>query len=76
MDWNAHNDAISKRRATRDAIVHTQIIDKFGEILRFRRPEGQEVVFVETMWGGHNLIGLQDSVVDIIGTLFGYSQSK
>ena len=70
MDWNAHTDALSKRRDVHSALVHTQSIEGFGGVSRFKRPGGEDVVLVESNWGGHNLVGLQDSVVDVIGKMF------
>lgn len=76
MDWDAHNSAISKRQSLRNQIVNTQAIDQFGQISQFKRPRGEDVVLVETLWGGHNQIGLQESVIDIIGTMFEYKVQK
>lgn len=53
--------------------VLTQVIDGFGDISRFRRPSGQEVALAEVVRGGHNNVGLQDGVVDVIGNMFGFN---
>ena len=31
-------------------------------------------MFVEANWGGHDLVGLQESVVDVIGGMFGFGR--
>ncbi|KAF5315446.1 hypothetical protein D9619_007009 [Psilocybe cf. subviscida] len=73
------------RNARRAQVVQVQEIKGFGTIEKFvedksgavvengseARKEGREVVLVKTLAGGHNTVGIQEGVVDIIGRTFG-----
>lgn len=65
-DWSKHNEVLEKRRSRRAQIVATQEVENFGKITKFERESGSAVVFVETNWGGHNRIGIQESVMDVM----------
>lgn len=73
------------RNARRAQIVQVQEIKGFGTVEKFVEDksgvvvengndvgkEGRKVVLVKTLAGGHNTVGIQEGVVDIIGRTFG-----
>lgn len=74
FDWEASKLALEDRRAQRDAIVSTRTIANFGTVTQFMRGSDwygpREVVHVEGMWGGHDRIGIQETVIDLIDSVF------
>ena len=70
FDWPAHQRLVAERASQREHHVLSQVIEKFGTIRRFRRTSGHDVVFVESKYGGHDKIGLQGTVIDVIGAFF------
>lgn len=75
FDWDAHRSAIQKRNERRNELLHTQNITGFGTVQSFARTlkegsESAEVVYVEALWGGHDRVGLQQTLIDILGSVF------
>lgn len=74
FDWPAFERAKDDRLARKAALVATQEIPRFGSVHTFQKQgitgDFHPVTFVETQWGGHDRIGLQDTVIDIIGKAF------
>ncbi|KAH8114545.1 alpha/beta-hydrolase [Phellopilus nigrolimitatus] len=70
-EWTAYRAAYEKRRARRASLVQTQEIPGFGSVQRLERAgDFRNVTYVETLWGGHDGIGLQEGVVDLIRSVF------
>lgn len=70
FDWTSHNEAQEKRRARRSELVHVQEVEEFGTVRRFATTHGYDFVFVETRWGSHDRVGLQETVMDIVDAVF------
>lgn len=68
-EYNAFIDAEKARRLARSKLVRKAEVPSFGTIEEFDGPAGK-VVYVETFWGQHNEVGLQEGVQDIIGSTF------
>jgi len=58
------------RREVLEEKVRTTHIPKFGRIDEFV-DEKRKVVLVKTLFGGHDYLGIQEGLVDIIGKTFG-----
>ena len=71
FDWASFKAANAERRAKRSSIIEKQEIPGFASVQRLKRLNGSgEVVFVEAEYGGHDRIGLQDSLIDLIDHIF------
>ena len=70
FDFNAHRIAIERRNAKRTVVVHTQNITNYGTVSRFNTQAGSEVVYVESFWGGHDRVGLQQTLIDVLASTF------
>ncbi len=68
---NKLSEQQKSRKATLDGLVRTTKITKFGRMVEFVAKE-QKVVLVKTLVGGHNYVGIQEGLVDIIGKTFGF----
>lgn len=58
-----------QRRTARSELVRKVEVPTFGTIEEFDGTAGK-VVYVETFWGKHNEVGLQEGVQDIIASTF------
>ena len=58
-----------QRNAKRSELVRKVEIPNFGTVEEFDGTAGK-VVYVETFWGSHNLVGLQEGVQDVIASTF------
>ena len=58
-----------QRNAKRSELVRKVEIPNFGTVEEFDGAAGK-VVYVETFWGSHNLVGLQEGVQDVIASTF------
>lgn len=68
-DW-AHFKIQSETRSVRRSdIVQRRELRNFGTIEEFEA-EGRKVVFVKTLAGGHDYLGVQEGVQDMIRTSF------
>ncbi|KAL0066206.1 hypothetical protein AAF712_006831 [Marasmius tenuissimus] len=77
-EWSSFTNQITARNAKRDDIVTTTNFPYFGSVKEFSEG-GRDIVFVKTLEGGHDYIGVQEGLQDIIGRkhgLFGGSGSK
>ena len=55
----------------RDETVKTTTIDRFGRVDEFwDAGNDRQVVLVKTLAGGHDYLGVQEGLVDIIGQKF------
>ncbi|EJF61006.1 alpha/beta-hydrolase [Dichomitus squalens LYAD-421 SS1] len=57
------------RNARRSELVRRVEIPSFGTVEEFDGTAGK-VVYVETFWGAHNMVGLQEGVQDVIASTF------
>ncbi|TFK52363.1 alpha/beta-hydrolase [Heliocybe sulcata] len=70
-DWSDYVSAQSMRKALLAQLVTETNIPGFGTIQEVRRGNGDgKVVFVKSLWGGHDRIGLMEGVQDAIGRTF------
>ncbi|GBE85217.1 Protein bem46 [Sparassis crispa] len=69
-EFAAFTDAQSKRRDARTALVRKVEVPNFGTVEEFDGKYGR-VVYVESLWGSHSKVGLQEGVQDVIATTFG-----
>ncbi|KAI0927529.1 hypothetical protein AcV5_008043 [Taiwanofungus camphoratus] len=65
----AFSEAQSKRKAARIALVQRVEISNFGTVEQFDNAFGR-VVYVESTWGSHVKVGLQEGVQDVIAMTF------
>ncbi|KAJ7242868.1 Alpha/Beta hydrolase protein [Mycena haematopus] len=70
-EWSVFMDRLAKRKDLREKIVTTVELRNFGTVHEFME-SGRKVVFVHTLAGGHDYIGVQEGVHDIIGRTFGF----
>ncbi|KAF9074506.1 Alpha/Beta hydrolase protein [Rhodocollybia butyracea] len=73
-DWSAFTAQIAARKSQRDNIVTTTRMANFGVMEEFTDKGGEtvvDVVFVKTLEGKHDYIGVQEGLQDIIGRKFG-----
>ncbi|KAL5501582.1 hypothetical protein ACEPAH_8842 [Sanghuangporus vaninii] len=71
FDWTAFKTANDERLARKSALVNRQEIPGFAIVHRLNRTNNSgEVIFVEASYGGHERIGLQDSLIDFLYSTF------
>lgn len=68
-EYNAFTLAHSQRKEARQAIVTKSEIQNFGVIERFEGTGGK-ITYVESFWGDHEEVGLQEGVQDEIAKMF------
>ncbi|OCH91092.1 alpha/beta-hydrolase [Obba rivulosa] len=59
----------AKRKEARNALVKKIDIPTLGTVEEFEGSFGR-VVYLESMWGTHNKVGLQEGVQDVMATMF------
>ncbi|KAI9060865.1 alpha/beta-hydrolase [Trametes sanguinea] len=69
-DYVAFIEVQKERRAARSKLVRKVEVPTFGTIEEFDGSAGK-VVYVETFWGAHDDVGLQEGVQDIMASTFG-----
>jgi abhydrolase domain-containing protein 12 len=67
--WSEFNAKQQARRAKRRELVIRTDFPKFGTMDEFVA-DGRKVVFVKALAGGHDYLGVQEGVQDIIGRTF------
>ncbi|KAJ7246410.1 Alpha/Beta hydrolase protein [Mycena rebaudengoi] len=70
-DWASFQSQLAVRLEKREETVTTTILRNFGTVQEFTQ-SGRRVVFVKTLAGGHDYLGVQEGVQDIIGKTFGF----
>ncbi|KAJ3818297.1 Alpha/Beta hydrolase protein [Lentinula raphanica] len=70
-DWSAFTAQITARKNRREAIVRTTHLPNFGIIEEFVDRGGEKVIFVKMLEGGHDYVGVQEGLQDVIGRKFG-----
>jgi len=68
-EWAVISEQQGLRKTERDQIIKTTKIDNFGQIDEFLE-NGRKIVLVKTLAGGHDYLGVQEGLVDIIGKTF------
>ncbi|OSD02496.1 alpha/beta-hydrolase [Trametes coccinea BRFM310] len=68
-DYAAFIEAQKQRRAARNELVKKVEVPTFGTIEEFDSTAGK-VVYVETFWGAHDDVGLQEGVQDVMASTF------
>lgn len=68
--WHAFTEQHARRREALDRVVQTTNIPNFGHMESFNDGK-RNVVLVKTFTGGHDSLGIQEGLVDIIGKNFG-----
>ena len=69
--WHEFTYQHARRMEALDRIVRTTTIPKFGRVEEFD-DGNRKVVLVKTLAGGHDYLGAQEGLVDIIGKTFGF----
>ncbi|KAF7357659.1 Abhydrolase domain-containing 12 [Mycena sanguinolenta] len=70
-EWSLFMDRVAKRKDLREGIVTTVELRNFGTVHEFTE-SGRKVTFVHTRAGGHDYLGIQEGLHDIIGRNFGF----
>ncbi|KAJ6620741.1 Alpha/Beta hydrolase protein [Mycena sp. CBHHK59/15] len=70
-EWSAFTQQLAVRKEKRDGIVTTVALHHFGTVQEFTE-SGRKVVFVLTLAGGHDYLGVQEGLQDVIGRTFGF----
>lgn len=68
-EYAAFIEVQGKRREARATLVRKVEVPNFGVVEEFDGTYGK-VIYVETMWGSHALVGLQEGVQDAIISTF------
>lgn len=70
-EWKKISKQREARRVKLQELVETKHIDKFGKVDSFVDPTlPRKVALVKTLAGGHDYLGIQEGLVDIIGRFF------
>ncbi|KAF8158229.1 Alpha/Beta hydrolase protein [Crassisporium funariophilum] len=70
QEWDVVSGQTKARVEKRDSMVKSRQLAHFGRIDEFWEEE-RHIVLVKTLAGGHDYLGVQEGLVDIIGTTFG-----
>ncbi|KAH9924630.1 alpha/beta-hydrolase [Epithele typhae] len=68
-EYRTYLEVQKERRTLRSQLVRKIEVPTFGTIEEFDGSAGK-VVYVETFWGNHNEVGLQEGVQDLIASTF------
>jgi len=69
-DWGVITEQRQSRKTKREAIVKSTTVDHFGRVDKFLDGD-RKIMLVKTLVGGHDYLGVQEGLVDIIGKTFG-----
>ncbi|KAJ7202827.1 Alpha/Beta hydrolase protein [Mycena pura] len=71
-EWSAFGEQLTKRKTARNELVTSVELRNFGTVHEFVDVgHKRTVVFVQTLAGGHDYLGVQEGVQDVIGRTFG-----
>ena len=73
--YQAYMESVRRRKEARTLLVKKTEIPNLGIVEEFEARNGK-VVYVEAMWGGHNVVGLQEGVQDEIAKMFRLGSSR
>lgn len=68
--WQDFSEVHARRQEALHKVVRTTLIRKFGHMDEFDDGK-RKAVLVKTLAGGHDYLGVQEGLVDIIGKVFG-----
>jgi abhydrolase domain-containing protein 12 len=68
-DWEIVEGQQKARQEKRNELLKSTTLLNFGRIDEFSE-EGRKIVLVKTLAGGHNYLGAQEGLQDIIGRTF------
>ena len=68
-DWQVVEAQQKARHNKRNEILKSKTLANFGRIDEFSE-DGRKVVLVKTLAGGHDYLGIQEGLQDIIGRIF------
>ncbi|KAJ7070030.1 Alpha/Beta hydrolase protein [Mycena amicta] len=70
-EWSAFNAQLSLRNTARAAVVNTVELHNFGTVQEFSdQAHERKVVYVQSLAGGHEYLGVQEGVQDAMGRMF------
>ncbi|KAF9462988.1 Alpha/Beta hydrolase protein [Collybia nuda] len=69
--WSVFNAKLKARSIKRRELVSRTVVLNFGQVEEFVA-EGRKVVYVKTLAGGHDFLGIQEGVQDIIRRSFDF----
>lgn len=70
IEFQQYTDSLTKRKEARSLLVRKREVQNFGVVEEFEGKYGR-VVYVESFWGGHDMVGAQEGVQDEIAKMFG-----
>ncbi|KAJ7725356.1 Alpha/Beta hydrolase protein [Mycena metata] len=70
-EWAAFTEQFSKRKEAKKEIVSTVELHNFGTVQEGVE-SGRRIVLLTTLAGGHDYLGVQEGVQDVIGRTFGF----
>lgn len=68
--WNTFTTQQAARQNKRNELVTTTVMANFGRVDAFEA-DGRKLVLVKTLFGGHDYLGVQEGIQDVIGRTFG-----
>jgi len=68
-DWGIVEGQLKARQNKRNEVLKSTTLANFGRMDEFSE-DGRKVVLVKTLEGGHNYLGVQEGLQDIIGRTF------
>lgn len=68
--WNTFTTQQAARQNKRNELVNTTVMANFGRVDAFEA-DGRKLVLVKTLFGGHDYLGVQEGIQDVIGRTFG-----
>lgn len=69
-EWAHLDSQLATRAEARSRIVKETEVDNFGTVQEFDEG-GRQIVYVKTLHGKHDYIGVQEGLQDIIGRKYG-----
>ncbi|KAF7299310.1 AB hydrolase-1 domain-containing protein [Mycena indigotica] len=70
-DWSAFNTQLSLRNSVRAELISTSVLHNFGTLQQFNdTAHGRKILYVQSLAGGHDYLGVQEGVQDAIGEMF------
>lgn len=74
-ELDTYRQSLAKRKEARALLVKKTEIDRLGLIEEFE-VRGHKITYVESHWGGHNLVGLQEGVQDEMARMFSLGATR
>ena len=74
-DWEIVEGQQKARQQKRNKILKSRTLANFGRVDEFSE-DGHKIVLVKTLAGGHDYLGIQEGLQDIIGRTFAIGRSN